>query len=44
MKKAFKIFFFFISFLLILPITSQADPFIVTRVYDGATVQAEDYG
>jgi len=44
MKKAFKILFFLMPFLLILPITSQADPFKVTRVYDGATVRAEEYG
>jgi hypothetical protein len=44
MKKVFKILFFFIPFLLILSITSQADSFKVTRVYDGATVRAEEYG
>jgi len=44
MKRVYRITPILILFLLALPITSQADPFIVTRVYDGATVQAEEYG
>ena len=44
MKRVYRITPILILFLLALPIISFADQFKVTRVYDGDTVQAEEYG
>ena len=44
MIKSCKIIYLLIAFLLILPTLSLGAQCKVTKVYDGATVQAEEYG